>query len=586
MRRSRRKKVELRILILSGVVIFLAQGAYSQVNKYFDMADRLILSQQYRKAINQYFKGISILSGRTRDAGRQQTRVWDDIGYAYLELGDYTKAADNLNNAISFHPFDFDAHFYLAVSHLMNKDYDRAQSELTLIENNIFFDERWIDGASIFQKRNGRILNRDELVRSKKEKGVYLERIDDVEILFNLDVFWGILPLPIIITGVYKGEVIVHLDAFDERNEGAFYYVQGLYSQEIGEFSKAEAKFRRAVNADYDEVDCRLRLAELFIAQGRFKEAKTQLGLAKELDEGHPEIAELMKFFLNKTQLKAEAPAKYKVRLNHRLKEHTNTLLPECHRKFFEVLKEGRIKDAISLLELALDVDERSYVVNHNLALTCYDVAKLEDSITDYLVKAQYYCARAIWLHDFKYVSKEHEAGTYDLMGNIYFYQSKYNDAKKEFIRSLDIDSENPIVLCNLGTANYNLNDWVRAAELWNKAIESEKSYIKPKGEGKKGSDGELQYVVTVLRKPISHRAHTYLGLLYRKQDLIEKSLEHYEKAVALEPKNPEPYLDLGEIYQVSGNKEMALECYQNYLYYGGREVQKAQKLIDELKKR
>ena len=513
-------------------------------------------------------------------------RVWDDIGYAYLKLGEYNKAMDNLNNAISFHPFDFNAHFYLAVAHLMNEDYDSARIELAMVEDNIFFDESWIDSATLYRKRNGRVLDRDELFRARHEKGVFLERLDSGGVAFSLDLFWGILPLPIIIMGIDKGEVIIHLDAFDEKNEGAFYYVQGLFFRETGESLKAEDKYQQAMDAHYDEVDVRLRLAELFIEQGRFEEAKTQLDLVKKVDVDHPDIMELMTFVRDRKQLKAKAPSSHRIRLNHRLKEHTNNVLAEYHYKFFEVLKEGRIEDAISILEGALNVDERSFVINHNLAITCYDVASSEDSITDYLRKAQYYCARAIWMNDFIYVSKEHEAGTYDLMGNIYFYQSQYHEAKKEFLKSLEIDPDNPIVLCNLGAAYYNLNDWVQAAEQWKRAIESEKSYIKPRENGKKGSEGELQYVVTVLRKPISHRAHMYLGMLYRKQDLIEKSMEHYEKAVAIEPDNPDPYLDLGKLYQMKEEKEKALRCYQKYIYHGGRDVREARELMDSLKKR
>ena len=95
-----------------------------------------------------------------------------------------------------------------------------------------------------------------------------------------------------------------------------------------------------------------------------------------------------------------------------------------------------------------------------------------------------------------------------------------------------------------------------------------------------------MQYVVTVLRKPISHRAHMFLGIIYLKQDLIDKSLGHYEKATAIEPKNPAPYLDLGKIYQRKGDKEKALECYEKYLYLGGRDVDEAQNLIESLKKK
>lgn len=573
------------ILFVLSVVILSSHTGYAQVNKYFDKADRLLLSQHYRKAIDQYFKGIATYSGRMRDAGQQQTRVWDDIGYAYLKLGDYKKAVDNLNNSLSFHPFDYNTRFYLAVAHLMNKDYDLAQIELTMIEKDIFFNESWIYNATLYRKKNGRVLDRDDLVRARNEKGVFLERLDKGRGTFNLDLFRGLLPLPIIIIGVDKGEVIIYLDAFDERNEGALYYVKGLLFREIGELLKAEEKFQRAIEAQYDEVDARLRLTELFIELGQFEEAKIQLELVKGLDEGHPEIKDLMQFVHDKSQLKARAPSSHRIRLRHRLRDHTNKLLAECHYRFFEVLKEGRIKDAISVLEEALNVDERSFVINHNLAITCYDVAKLEDSITDYLTKAQYYCARAIWMNDFKYVSREHEAGTYDLMGNIYFYQSKYNEAKKEFLKSLGIDPDNPIVLCNLGSAYYNLNDWVLAAEQWKKAIESEKSYMRPSEKGKRGSDDELQYVVTVLRKPISHRAHIYLGMIYRKQDLFEKSLEHYEKAISIEPDDPYPYLDLGKIYQMKKDKEKALWCYQKYIYHGGRDVEEAQKLIDSLKK-
>ncbi|MGB6340334.1 MAG: tetratricopeptide repeat protein, partial [Candidatus Aminicenantaceae bacterium] len=119
----------------------------------------------------------------------------------------------------------------------------------------------------------------------------------------------------------------------------------------------------------------------------------------------------------------------------------------------------------------------------------------------------------------------------------------------------------------------------------WKKSIESEKSYMRPKEKGKKGSVEELQYVVTVLRKPISHRANMYLGMLYLKQDLIDKSLVHYEKAAAIEPENPAPYIDLGKIYQMKGDEEKALEFYEKYLYLGGEDVEETQKLIDSLKK-
>lgn len=330
-----------------------------------------------------------------------------------------------------------------------------------------------------------------------------------------------------------ENEVVIHLDAFDERNEGAFYYVQGIIYRERGELEEAEKKFNLAKAARYDK-------------------ANTRLG----------------------------------IKLHHRLKKRDNYLLVEWHNMFFKVLKEGRIKEAILVLESALNVDAQSFVINMNLALTCYDVAKLEDFDPVYLAMAEKYCARAIWVKDFSYVSKKHEAGAYDLMGNIYYYQKRYLAAKEEFLRASKIDPADPYVHYNLGQAYFDLSDWVPAAEEWKKAIKYEKTYMESQKKEKKGSEEELQFVVTVKRKSISHRAHMSLGMLYRKQDLIEKSLEHYEKAAAIDPENAAPYLELGKIYHMKRDTERALECYIKYLYHGGKDVEETQKLIDSLKKK
>jgi tetratricopeptide (TPR) repeat protein len=483
-------------------------GADSRANRYFNVADRAILIHDYQNAIDLYFKGMTLYQGLQSASGRKmQTRIWDDIGFAYLQLGDLKKAEENLKKALSFHPYNYNALFYLAVTHLQDENFEAAKQELVKIENDVFFDDSWTIDADMFRKKTGKILDSDELARIKNEKGVFLERLSE-------------------------NEVIVHLWAFDEKNEGAFYYAQGIVNRESGELEEAERKFRAAREALYDDMD----------------------------------------------------PGS-KIKLHHMLIDHDNNLLVEWHNMFFKVLKEGRIKEAIYVLVNALDVDVQSFVINLNLALTCYDVAKLEDYDSDFLAMAEKYCARAIWVKDFTYVSTPHEVGAHDLMGNIYYYQKRFVAAKEEFLRALHIDPSEPYVHFNLGQAYYILSDWVQASEEWKRAIELEKTDIKSKEKGEKDAKGELQYIVTVERKPISHLAHMSLGMLYKKQDLNEKALAHFEEAVAIEPENAEPYLELGKIYQMEGDTEKALECYEKYLYLGGKKIEETQKLIDSLKK-
>ncbi len=507
------KKGDRRVIIF--VFLFLAChfllhsfGADSRTNRYFNTADRAILTNDYQKAIKNYFKGINLYSGRQSASGRKmQTLIWDDIGFAYLQLGDLKKAEENLKKALSLHPYNYNARFYLAVTLLMNKDFEAAQEELVKIENDIFFDDSWTTDADMFWKKSGKILDSAELARIKNEKEVFLERLSE-------------------------NEVIVHLWAFDEKNEGAFYCAQGIISRERGQLEEAERKFSAAKEALYDGMDTGL-----------------------------------------------------KIKLHHMLIDHDNNLLEEWHNMFFKVLKEGRIKEAIYVLVNALDVDVQSFVINMNLALTCFDEAKIEDFDSDFLAMAEKYCARAIWVKDFTHVSKAHEVGAHDLMGNIYYYQKRFLAAKEEFLEALHIDASDPYVHYNLGQAYYLLSDWVQASEEWKMAIELEKMYIKSKEKGEKGAEDELQYVLTVERKPISHLAHMSLGMLYKKQDLNEKALVHYEEAAAIEPENSEPYLELGKIYQMEGNTEKALECYEKYLFHGGKNVEETQKLIASLKK-
>lgn len=143
------------LLFMACVFPFCTYGAESKVNKYFIMGDKAILQKDYKSAITHYFKGISLYSGRMSASGRKsQTRIWDDIGYAYLQLGDLKKAEDNLNQALSFHPFNYNTRFYLAVTHLLNKDFSLTEEKLIEIENDIFFEDSWVGCADIFRKRN------------------------------------------------------------------------------------------------------------------------------------------------------------------------------------------------------------------------------------------------------------------------------------------------------------------------------------------------------------------------------------------------------------------------------------------------
>ncbi len=100
--------------------------------------------------------------------------------------------------------------------------------------------------------------------------------------------------------------------------------------------------------------------------------------------------------------------------------------------------------------------------------------------------------------------------------------------------------------------------------------IEEEKDHKVGLTMNKKGEqiifEDEPKISVVKRRKPISFRTHKSMGFLYLQQDLKEKALEEFLRAIELEPLNPEPYFEVGKIYQEIGWKRKAIEHYQKFL--------------------
>ena len=470
--------------------------------------------------------------------------IWDDLGYAYLQNKDTEKAKSYLKNAISAYPDNFNCHFYLAIAYFLNDEIDSAYEELENIEKDIHFDDSWMKEISDSEIRriDGEKISEEEARRLKKEKGLFVHKLyadKDFE------------PL-----------VIVWVDAFDEKNEGVFYFAQGIVHKKYKEFKEAEKKFLASLKAHYDEKQIRLQLLDLYREMDEQAKAEEQsLNLDKILGQKKDDA---------KPILTSQSIHPIEFRIHHRLRNHPNNLLQSLHEKFLQELEKGRIQESINILEKALDIDESSFVLNHNLALLYFDMGNIE--------KAEFYCARALWF-------KENHCGCHDLMGNIYFHQNAYKNALDEFKRMLEIGDREAHAHHNLGSVYYELNDWIKAELHWKKSIECERKELKTQAKSP-FVEKDLQYSLVVRKKSPSYLSHKALGNLYSRQGKIDKAISELEKAIELRPHEAEPYLDLGEIYSKKGEREKAVFYLEKYLYLGGEKKDEAEKLLDQLKRK
>jgi len=501
-----------------------------KANKYFSQADEEILSGEYDKAITNYLKGMMFTSWK------EEAEVFDDLGYAYLQKKEYEEAIKYLIRSLGFHRENFNPRFYLAAAYILSDEIELAAEQLKIIEENVYFDEGWMAKTSGVQPRkpNGKIIKENELERIKNEKGIYLEKKS-------------------------ASKIIIHLDAFDERNEGAFYFAQGVVYKINEEYNEAQRKFFAALEANYDEREVRLQLANLYLKQNKKNEAEEQLKKISSRVIPFPDLH----------------PTKFEV--HHRLKYHDNHLIAALHGTSLKELLKGKIDEAIKALEKSLVVNERSFLVNHNLAMLYYDIEKIEEAET--------YCARALWYKDIHKVSKNDAAGCHDLMGNIFYDQKKFDKALLEFKDMLEIDKKNATGHYNLGITYYALGDKQNAEQKWRKAIEYEN--IAAKSEKERAiSKSEVDISVVVRKKSASFMSHMALSRLYLDQNLIEKAAEECEEAISLKPSNPQPYLTMAKISIKKEEIEIAASYLNTYLFLGGKKGKEMYSLLNLIEKR
>jgi len=495
-RKIRKKQSFQKCLIYILIQFFvLSSNATSQVGlRYLDEADEALLSGDYDKAVTNYLKGINYVEKN------YITKVWDDLGYAYLRQGKYLDAINYLKNSISAHPENFNARLYLAAAYISINESSLASQELDQIEKNIYFDQSWLSDAKnlLLLNEYGDEISIHELERLWREKGVFLHK--------NLE------------ESESRIKAVVYIDAFNETNEGVLHVMRECIQKNLDDYQKPE------------------------------------------------EISEIS------------------FEIQHRLKDHENSLLGHKFQQSLDEIKKGKIAEAIHTLEEAMIINEKSFNINYNLALLYFDEFQIDPEKTDKLEKAEFYCARALWFRKHQTTNTEEIIGCYDLMANIYSVLMKYEKSLREYKKILEFDPQNAHAHYNLGIVYFNIKDYQSAENEWLNSIELEKETQNQ--EEDKGVPGKTkEHTVTVKKRSISHLSHLALGNLYMKQQQIEKAISELETAISIRANAADPHLSLAKAYQKIDDKGKAVFHLERYLFLGGKDEKEAKELMKQLKR-
>ncbi|MEW6457178.1 MAG: tetratricopeptide repeat protein [Acidobacteriota bacterium] len=414
---------------------------------------------------------------------------------------DYKTAAGKLTSAIKKGYDEANVRYLLIHLYLKLKDYKKADEELKRLSERKGMDEvdYFIKGYLHYQRG----LEKDAISFFKKA----------IEINSNL------------------------MEA--KKNLACIYYNKG-------EWEKAAEIWKSVLEMAPEDIESKLNIARAYFYLGRLDEAKKQfetLNISIPIEKYSPKKIPLIFIPLEnwikfnvRYQIDYEALLKYGVDIEKLRKMGVKPSMVSAtlnERALLILRTEGKIEEAIKILELATQIDRTSFFINYNLGQLYFNSGKLE--------KAKEYALKAIQ-------NKKNFLEAHDLLGNVYFKEGKYNDALEEFKRVVEISESDAQGHYNLGCAYWALNELEKAEEEWRKAIIFDKQRLSKEKEEKFIEDG-LSISMIVRKVPVSYRAHISLASLYERKDLIEDTIKEYEKAVETEPNNPEAYFELGRVH-------------------------------------
>ncbi|MGA2533568.1 MAG: tetratricopeptide repeat protein [Candidatus Aminicenantales bacterium] len=449
---------------------------------------------------------------------------WDDAITNYLKI---IASSDNKERRLAWDD--------LGYAYLKKREFSKALDYLEISAATFpeDFDVRFYIAVAFFlnneiDKSAARL---NDIARNIYFDGRWLENLADLKILNEFD---EPVPRPeleglrkekgVFLQTKNAGVSVLYIDAFNEKNEGLFHYLRGLVLEGKGLKEEAREQFAAAAGAGYETA-------------------------------GQPVAKEKI--------LRV---------IDHRLKSHPGSLAWLVHEQFLRKVRRSDIPSAIGILEDALHIDQKSFEINHNLALLQFDIGNLE--------QAESFCARALWW-------RENDAQCHELMGIVYFRRRAYEEALREFERAVQLDAGSASAHHNLGSAYYALKDASRAELNWKRAIkcEGQKGIIQPATSPPETAAGELRHSLKVTNRPVSFLSYTSLGRLYLEQKRLDAATDQFKRAMEIAPGDADIYLDMAKALLEKGLKEEAAVSLKKYFSLGGKNEGEALDLANKLKK-
>lgn len=631
--KSTGRKVRSLILLFT-MVFFISSYSISQPEQedIIKEADLLLDMMEYESAIVNYLK---ILSQHP-----QQRDIRKKIGYAYFELNKTDDALKFLKEELILFPdnentYDLLVYILYKINKLKEADdvLERLNFPAKLTEENphigglasfilgMYYKEieRYDKARKYFRKALGKghdpvkcyvqLIDID-FVRGKLESELGLKLHTILHEAFET---CGYQPEFYFMNGLRYAEKskreanFLHnaIQCFEEAGERNPYFKDALFNlacinYNYSDFEKASEYFREILGIEPENTEIKVYLDCCL--------KKLEKSTDKELiSEQCPKMISLSREFIDKPDIE------YK----YQFENDASFVLENINYLGLEFIRRGKFHEALRRFRNGLKIYPESPGINFNMGTVYSWLNNLKNAEKHALIalRARDFFGRipdkrkreirmnragriqkstkiplSEWNFEVALEEGNYFLDAYNSLGTIYFKKKEFNKSILAFKKVIEIYPGDAMGHYNLGCAYWAINDWKNAEKEWKDAIkyEEELKWVKERG---KISEDQLDVSLIVLKRAVSFRAHKSLGTLYLEQYLPDKALKEFKKAVKLQPGDPEPYYELGKIYQDKSDLdekyfEKAIFYYEKYLYLGGKEEAKVKKILKSLKKK
>jgi len=587
-----------KVLIILSSIFLLASvpAAIHPKENFIKKAHQSMDFTEYERAIGYFNQALS--------ANPNQKDVRVGQGFAYFKLGKYDDAIRVLNKELALFPDSLDA---------------------SILLGHVYFNQEKYEEAAKLCKGFDELLEKAVRENAKKKKLNLMRQRDREEFKENYEYFF---------------------DKIRKKNPnlGLPYFILGFHHKKNGNFDKAEENFNQAVKKGYSSVACKAQLIDIELARENWHEGVTKSRVGLQIENSKSEFYFLMgyayyhlgeidravycfdnafklrpyeveaaknlgRIYFNQNKFKKatsflkkvlnRVPFDYEARFlldrssnekpvqrkenipritkdmvdkvdleyKYVFRSDINHIISVMNETALSLLKSGHLGKAIGLIRVFLEIHDLSPDLNYNLA--------------------NFYRMNNDWGKAIKYAWRTTELkkdfrDAYDLVGNIFFRLEDYENAIIAYQKVMDIGPRDALGYYNLGCVYSAMEDLDKAEESWKNAISREKARkVKTK---EKASGDELTRTVTVFKASVAAKAHDGLGRLYLQRNQSEKALEHFEKAVEIEPGKPDLYYEIGKIYLEQKNTKKAIYSFERYLYLGGKEEKEVKEILESIK--